>query len=64
LELKQIKLYLQKWCKELVKFYLQRFIYRLYQLNILIKKLDYMNPLIETLQFEFIILLLKTTLHW
>jgi hypothetical protein len=34
LELKQIKLYLQTQCKELVKFYLQRFIYRLYQLNI------------------------------
>jgi hypothetical protein len=34
LELKQIKLYLQTRCKELVKFYLQRFIYRLYKLNI------------------------------
>jgi hypothetical protein len=30
----QIKFYLQNQCKELDKFYLQRFIYRLYQLNI------------------------------
>jgi hypothetical protein len=34
LELKQTKLYLQTQCKELVKFYLQRFIYGFYQLNI------------------------------
>jgi hypothetical protein len=34
LELKEIKLYLETRYKELVKFYLQRFIYRLYQLNI------------------------------
>jgi hypothetical protein len=29
LDLKQIKLYLQNRCKELVKFYLQGFIYEL-----------------------------------
>jgi hypothetical protein len=32
--LMQIKIYLQNQCKELVEFYSQRFIYRLYQLNI------------------------------
>jgi hypothetical protein len=38
LELKKIKLYLQTRCKELVKFYLQRFRYRLYQLKFTFRK--------------------------
>jgi hypothetical protein len=51
LELKQIKLYLQNRCKELVKFYLYRFIYELTNQTFNFKKLNYMNNLNETLQF-------------
>jgi hypothetical protein len=51
LELKQIKLYLQTQCKELVKFYLQRciYIYIIPIKHLFLEKLNYMNRLIETL---------------